>query len=283
MELPDLDALQILYNNAPLDDFCGLSPTEAERLLYDTFGERSPLKIQPEIDDETLDRIPFFRLFEELLKILRRDKFIKLTPGGVFPKKVIVELYSYKFIPEVLIEEGLYKLHNEDYVYSIVAVRITASICSLVKKEAGKLHLTKKGEKLVASGNRYQLFLELLKVFTDKYNWAFLDGSTEMPAAQIGWGFSVYLLHRFGNEARRSSFYGEKYLQAFPHVLSFFPPERYSSPMRNFRHCYTTRTFTRFMEWFGLVTVERFGWMDVNKDPLVTVTDILDKVLYFDV
>ena len=29
-------------NNTPLDDFCGLSPAQIHRMLYDPFGEESP-------------------------------------------------------------------------------------------------------------------------------------------------------------------------------------------------------------------------------------------------
>ena len=32
-------------NNTPLDDFCGLSPAQIHRLLYDPFGEESPAGI----------------------------------------------------------------------------------------------------------------------------------------------------------------------------------------------------------------------------------------------
>lgn len=88
MKIPDdIEANFILRNNTPLDDFLGLSPTEIHHLLYDTFGDKSPIQLRDNIDDKTLDQIPLFRIAEEFLKIIHRDKQIKLTPLGALPKK----------------------------------------------------------------------------------------------------------------------------------------------------------------------------------------------------
>jgi len=39
------------HNNTPLDDFCGLSPAQMTRLLYDPFGEESPARYNLELTD----------------------------------------------------------------------------------------------------------------------------------------------------------------------------------------------------------------------------------------
>ena len=80
MKQQDLESMLFLVNNNPLDDFCGLSPNEVHSLLYDTFGDNSLLKIKADISDQTFNNIRFFRLTEEFLKIIQRDRFIKLTP-----------------------------------------------------------------------------------------------------------------------------------------------------------------------------------------------------------
>jgi hypothetical protein len=99
MKIPDdIETNILLRNNTPLDDFLGLSPTEIHHLLYDTFGDKSPVQFRDNIDDETLDQIPLFRIAEEFLKIIYRDNQIKLTPLGALPKKVMVELYDKRFL-----------------------------------------------------------------------------------------------------------------------------------------------------------------------------------------
>ncbi|MBI5042913.1 MAG: hypothetical protein HZC10_03605 [Nitrospirae bacterium] len=96
MKQQDLESIRLLVNKIPLDDFCGLTPNEVHSLLYDTFGDNSPLKIKGDISNQTFNNIPFFRLTEEFLKIIQRDRFIKLTPLGALPKKILHELYNHR-------------------------------------------------------------------------------------------------------------------------------------------------------------------------------------------
>lgn len=88
MKLQDDIKSNILHwNNTPVDDFLGLTPTEVHHLLYEAFGDKSPIQFRDDIDDETLDQIPLFRIVEEYLKIIQREKQIKLTPLGALQKK----------------------------------------------------------------------------------------------------------------------------------------------------------------------------------------------------
>jgi hypothetical protein len=100
MKPQDIESTILLQNNIPQGDFSGLTPSEIHYLLYFPYNEKSPLKFQKDIKDSDLNDIPFFRLTEEFLKIVQRDKQIKLTPLGALPKKVVVELYSHRFILE---------------------------------------------------------------------------------------------------------------------------------------------------------------------------------------
>jgi hypothetical protein len=77
----------MLQNNSPVDDFLGLSPEEMHHLLYGTYGDKSPVQFQNDIDERTLDQIPIFRIAEHFLKIIQRDRQIKLTPLGAFAQK----------------------------------------------------------------------------------------------------------------------------------------------------------------------------------------------------
>ena len=275
----DIDLL--LRSNMPVENFLGLTPTEVHYLLYDTFGEKSPLQFRNDLDDTMLDQIPLFRIVEEYLKIIKRDKQIKLTPLGALPKKVMVELYDKKILLDEHIESGLIKLWREQDCISIANASFTSKLAGLVKKANGKLALTKKGVKLLQPENRILLFKLFFQTFTEKLMWGSNDGYPDKAVGQLGWAFSVYMLTQFGDQPYTTDFYAEKYLKAFPNFITFFKPS-YSTPERQCAHCYSIRTFNRFLLWFGFVTVERQKhYLDLETDKF-TGTDLVKKVFSFD-
>jgi hypothetical protein len=79
MEFPNIDESINLYNNSPQEKLSGLSPFQTYEIIHNPLGEKSPIKYRNNIDDKVLDKIPFFRIAEEFLKIIERDKLIKLT------------------------------------------------------------------------------------------------------------------------------------------------------------------------------------------------------------
>ena len=282
MKMPDdIEANILLENNTPMDYFLGLSPTEIHYLLYDTFGNKSPVQFHDDIDDKTLDQIPLFRIAEEFLKIIDRDKQIKLTPLGALPKKVIAELYGKRFLLEELVENGISKLWREEDSISIRSARLTAELAGLVRKANGKLTLTKKATKLLETNNRLQVFKQFFQSFTDKFLWSFNDGYPEQPIGQLGWAFSAIMLDKFGDKAQKVDFYADKYLRAFPKFITFFQPD-YSTPERQFFRCYGIRTFNRFFLWFGFVTVDQQKkYLDLDDDKFIK-TDLMKIIFKID-
>ncbi len=282
MKLPDdIETNILLRNNAPMDDFLGLSPTEIHHLLYDTFGDKSPIQFREGIDGKTLDQIPIFRIVEDYLKIIQRDKQIKLTPLGALPKKVMVELYNKRYLLEEHIENGITKLWREEDSISIRSARLTVELAGLVKKISGKLTLTKTATKLLETNNRLQIFKQFFQAFTDKFLWSFNDGYPEQPIGQLGWAFSVIMLDKFGDQPQTVDFYADKYLKAFPKFITFFQPD-YSTPERQFFRCYGVRTFDRFLLWFGFVTVDKQKiFLDLDTDKFKR-TDLVQNIIKID-
>lgn len=277
----DIETNILLLNNSPVDDFLGLSPTEIHNLLYDTFGDKSPVQFRDDIDDKTLDQIPLFKIVEDYLKIIQRDKHIKLTPLGALPKKVMVELYDKRFLLDEHIESGITKLWKEDDCIAIRSARLTAEIAGLVKKVSGKLTLTRTGTKLLETNNRLQIFRQFFQAFTNKFLWSFNDGYPEQPIGQLGWAFSLILLDRFGHQPQTVEYYADKYLRAFPKFITFFQPD-YSTPERQFFRCYGVRTFDRFFLWFGFVTVDKQKILiDLDTDKFKR-TDLVKRIFKID-
>lgn len=281
MHLHDIDAALILSNNTPVDDFCGLTATEMHRLLYNPLEERSPLAFRREIDDAVLDRVPFFRLTEEFLKIVQREGSVKLTATGALQRKVLHELYAMKFIPEEYIESGIVKLSREQDSIVLFSMHFNTELAHLIKQTRGRVTLTKEGTRLLKREHRQQLFEAVFAAFALRFGWSSNDGYCEFPVGQYGWGHSVYLLTQFGDKEQPLQFYANKYLLAFPTLLDHFKSITYGTPLKNFTACYSIRVFSRFLEWFGLVTVEKPRGYIRDHSEKVTRSDILDKVLYF--
>ena len=277
-----IEAEVLLRNNSPIADFENLSPTNFHYILYNTYNENSPVHFHKHIDNETLDKVLLFRVVEDFIRIIEREKFIKLTPLGALPKKVMVELYDKKYIYDELIEIGITKLWKEQDCIAILSTKIVTEIAGITKKINGKMTLTKKGTTFLKLENRQAFFELFITTFADKFNWSFNDGYPEKPIGQIGWTFTVYLLEKYGKNFQSESFYAEKYLKALPDFLNEFETNGYRPQNELFASCYGVRTFQRFLEWFGLVETDREIRKKWNEDFEIKATDILTKIFRID-
>lgn len=282
MKLPhDLEATILLQNNSPIDDFLGLSPNQMHHLIYDAFSDNSPVQFRNDIDDTTLDRIPLFRIVEEYLKIIQRDKQIKLTPLGALPRKVLVELYDKQLLPDRFIESGITKLMREENCISIWSARLAAELAGFVRKTSGKLTLTKTATKLLDTNNRLQMFKLFFRAYTGKFNWGYHDNYPEVNHLQFAWAFSVILLNKYGDKPETVDFYATKFLKAFPHILPQFESD-YASPEQQFSDCYCFRTFEKFFLWFGFMTVDKKRMLlNTDKDKF-TGTGVVKNIFAID-
>lgn len=184
MKIPhDLEKAVFLKNNTPVSDFLGLTPSEVHILVYQPYSESSPVRLRSDIESDTLDQIPLFRIAEDYMRIIRRDREIKLTPLGALPKKVMVELYEKRHLLDDAIESGLTKLSKEADCIAISSMRHVLELAGLVKKVRGRLSLTKKGLALMSEDQRTPLFATFITTYTEQFNWGFNDG---YQVGQIG-------------------------------------------------------------------------------------------------
>ncbi len=264
-------------NNASLDDFMGLSPYLMHQLLYHTYEDTSPVHLREVIDEDALDKIPLFRIIEEYLRIIEREGSIKLTPLGALQKKVVVELYYKRCITEDSIENGISKLHREQDAPAIVSARHTAQLAGLVRSHNGRLFLTTMATSLLTSNDRVSLFRKVIQAFTNAFNWSYNDGYEPHRVAQVGWGYSLWLLATYGNQPLPMDFYAQKYLRAFPMFLSEFQTT-HRSPIESFVACYSLRTFIRGFNWLGFVNIVGRKTMSKEGLPIVVATDLVKRV-----
>lgn len=278
MDLKDIqkhiDQVMNEQNNKPIPEFEGYSPFEMHKILHFTFAIDSPLKLQ-KLSDADYHRIPILNQIRYLADLIKKNGEIKLTNKGFLPTKIVSDLYSQGFLKEELIESGISKLYKETDSMTINLTRILTELSGLTKKRNGKLSLTKSSQNILADNK--ELLRQIFLTFTNKFNWPYYDGYGENQIGQLGYGFSLILLSKYGQIKRPDSFYAEKYFMAFPKLLDSLEPtygtlERYSTK------CYSIRTFERFLDYFGLVTIEeeKKGFDSIR---YITKTDLYDRLI----
>ncbi len=270
-----LETLQNEQNNRSIPEFEGYSPTEMLFVVYDPFGDNSPLQLL-ELSNADYSQIPIFNQIRYLLQLINESEELKLTAKSFLPPKIVADIYNQKFIKEELIESGVSKLYRESASKSINLTRILLELSGLVKKRNKKLSLTPKGKE--ALNKHYKLLRSIVITFGTKFNWAYYDGCGQNDIGQLGFGFSLILLNKYGSEKRPESFYGKKYLKAFPSLLEQIKPSRYyTTKEEEFYQCYSLRTFKRFLSYFGLIEIDAGDKWDAEK--FIKKTVLFDKLI----
>jgi len=154
--------------------------------------------------------------------------------------------------------------------------RILAQLAKITKKRNNKLSLTKTGEKL--DSNNQRLLETIFKTMATRFKWAYYDRFGDNDIGQLGYGFSLILLHKYGDKKRLDIFYAEKYFKAFPNLMVFTDSPFCKTPKHHSYSCYSMRTFNRFMHYFGLVKIEKVEdkW---DSDLLISKTELFDKLI----
>lgn len=261
------------YNQRGMDDFEGYSPEEMNYILYDPFGEKSPIELV-RMPGEYYEKIPMLNQVKYLTSVVASGNGLKLTKLGFLPVKVVADIYSQGFLKDELIESGISKLYKETDSKTIRLARILTEVSGLVKVRKNVMSLTRAGEEMLK--DEHSVLLKLLEVFMMKYNWSYFDGYSQNNIGRLGAGFTFLLLSRYGDEKRLDRFYAEKYLRAFPALLNEVEEDHFSSPEDVLSRCYSIRTFDRFLYFFGLVDIDDKGMLKPN---YIQKTNLFDKLI----
>lgn len=269
-----LDELINEQNNQGLPDFEGYSPTEMQYILYDTFGENSPIEFLSLTVSE-YQKIPILNQVKYLLKLVEKHSELKLTTKGFLPTKIVADIYNQKFIEDEMIEAGISKLYKETDSKSINLTRILLELSGLVKKRNNKLSLTRKGKSVIK--DNYTLLMNIFITFGTKFNWAYYDGYGQNSIGQLGFGYPLILLNKYGREKRLDKFYADKYFKAFPKLIESIEPSQFQTKAVKAVRCFSIRTFDRFLNYFGLINIDKEKEWDADK--YISKTKIFDKLI----
>lgn len=261
-------------NERSLSEFEGYSPEEMNRILYDTFRESSPIQLK-EMSSAEYDKIPLLNQIKYLADIIEDARGLKLTKKGYLPIAV-AELYDQGFMKDEHIEAGITKLYKETDSITVNLPKILLEISPIAKKRNGILSLTKKGVNI--RNNNAELLKTIFEICATKFNWAYYDGYGENQIGQLGHGFTLILLSKYGDEQRSDSFYADKYFKAFPQLLYGIEPS-YGTLESYSAGCYSIRTFDRFLQYFGLVQMEGKR-MGLIKNKRIKKTELFDQLIH---
>jgi hypothetical protein len=278
MDLKDIqkqiDQVMSEQNNRSVPEFEGYSPFEMHNILHFTFAIDSPLRLQ-KLTDSDYKKIPILNQIKYLMGLIEKNGEIKLTNKGFLPTKIVSDIYKQGFLIDEHIEIGISKLYKETDSMTVNLTRILIELSGLTKKRNGKLSLTKSSKKTL--GDNEELLRQIFLTFANKFNWVYYDRYGENQIGQLGYGFSLILLSKYGQIKRLDSFYAKKYFMAYPNLLDSIVPtygtlESYSTM------CYSIRTFERFLDYFGLITIEeeRKGFDSIR---YITKTDLFDRLI----
>lgn len=236
-----------------LDSFDGYSPNEMVFILYQLFGDNSSVKFQ-KLTEAEYKKIPLLNQIKYIIELITEKGRLKLTAKGFFSKKIVTDIYQQGFLKDYLIEKGYKKRRLEKDIPVINLARNLLEMSGIAKKRHGYLSLTKKGEKTVP--DNFALLTAILKTFFTKFNWGYYDRYDNDEAGRLGIGFTLILLSKYGNKKRSPVFYADKYYKAFPFLIDKFMYTTYSTPEKSASRCYSLRSFEKYLNYLGLITLE---------------------------
>jgi hypothetical protein len=279
MDLKDIqrhiDKVMNEQNNRAIPEFAGYSPFEMHQILHNTFESKSPIKLQ-RLSEIEYKRIPMLNQVKYFMHLISDNGEIKLTARGFLPTKIVKDIYAQEYLEEVLFKSGISQLYKESDSMTVNLTRILTELSGLIKKRNGKLSLTKNGEKLISDD--YKLLDLIFKTITTKFNWAYYDGYGNNQIGQLGFGFSLILISKYGSKKHIDKFYADKYFKALPDLFEHDSPTEFSTAQKRSVGCYSLRSFDRFLNYFGLIKIDLAdkSW---DADKCITKTKLFDKFI----
>lgn len=241
-------------NQAPCEDFHGLSPERLRRFLYLPFDSSQEVCFPERL--ETQPVAPILILFG-LLTTAIGEQGLKPTATGNLPRNLCREAALAYWGEEKYRENTRFGGINreEDFIELHVA-RLAAELAGLIRKYRGRFILSRDCRGLLAESGSGGIYPRLLRAYVEQFNWGYWDCYPGIPCIQRAWLFTLYLLVRHGDDWRPQAFYEDAFLRAFPQALGELKPNPVFPPEQEIRSCYTLRTLVRFVGFLGLATVE---------------------------
>ena len=241
-------------NQAPLDEFHGLSPEQMHRILDFPFDSPELVTYAQVAGGDP--KAPILTLFGLLAKAIG-EQGLKPTATGNLPRNVCREAALAYWGDEAYRKETRFAgINKEDDFSGLHVTRLVAEQAGLIRKCRGRFILSRECRTLLDDHGPAGIYPRLLHSYARNYNWAYRDRYPDLGFIQHSFLFTLYLLNLNGGEWLPEVFYEDAFLRAFPRVLSEVAPTPYFTPEQTVRSCYTLRTLVNFTVFLGLAEVE---------------------------
>lgn len=275
-----LDQYNQQKNSASIGEFHGLSPEQMHRFLYMPFDSEELVTFQPVLSTEPQGQAAF--LLNMLIEAIGEEG-IKLTAKGNLGQKFCQkasEVYFDRY-PEPF-PSGR-PIRTETNFEPLHVIRLTAQLAGLLRKHKGRLMLTKRCSKSLEQNGVMEVYPLLMNAYIRKFNWAYRDGYDQISFIQQSFLFSLYLLFKYGENWRLTTFYSDNFLRAFPMILQEIEPRPYASPEDTLRRVYSVRVLHRFAGFFGLADIEQVSTDPINPEYRIRATGSLNEMMTWNV
>lgn len=273
-----LDRITYRKNHTPVDDFAGLSPEQMHRMLHFPFDSPRVAIFFENLPSEA--SAPILTLFHLLAEGIGDG--LKPTATGNLPRSLVQSAALTYWGEEIHRERTRYgAIRTEPDFKDLHVTRIVAEIAGLVRKYKGKLIFSRKARKLLDRQGAAGVYPVLLRAYTGPFNWGYRDRYEDLGIVQQSFLFSMYLVHRFGEDWREVTFYEDAFVRAFPMALNMIGPNPYTTPERYVGHCYALRSLVNFLAFFGLVETEPAEKPLFDRIARVRKAALLDQVVTF--
>lgn len=266
-------------NQAPLEDFQGLSPEQMHRILDLPFDSPELVTHAPVVGGNP--EAPILTLFCLLSEAIGREG-LKPTAAGNLPRNVCRQAASvYRGDNAIRDDAPIAAINREEDFFDLHVTRRVAELAGLIRRYRGRIIVSRECRALLADHGLGGIYPRLLHSYIRAFNWAYRDGYPNLGFIQRSFLFTLYLLNRHGGGWLPAVYYEDAFLRAFPGVLSEMTPDPYFEPERTVRKCYTWRALVNFGAFLGLADVEPISEIGNDRRYRVRKRPLLDEVVRF--
>ena len=181
-------------NNAPVEDFLGLSPAQVEEL------SQSPLInsiVTPNLTTKaSTDNLAAYYMYA-ILELANQDP-IKLTAKGNLPLKFCQQLLlDANRHCQLNIDERYLKIRSEQDYTLLHALRLAMEEAGYLDTSKTRSKITQQGKDLLAHRTTSKALVDIMQAFVDSLNWgAFGRFDYDITGIQDNMTFALYLLYK---------------------------------------------------------------------------------------
>ncbi len=261
--------------------FSDLSPEQMNALLYDPFDSPDYIRFTKSFEKEY--SAPILTLFSLLVEAIGEEG-LKSTAKGNLPQRFCRDAALSYWGEELHQEKTRFAgINKEDDFFELNVTRLVAEMAGLVRKYRGKFILSRECRRILKKQGIMGVYPLLFKTYIEEYNWAYGDRYEDLPLIQQSFAYTLYLLQHFTAQWQHQSILEEKYVQAFPMLLSEIPGDEYFTPEQYLRSCYTHRAINRFAAFLGLIELEKVDKEQYLSSYRIKKLPLLDALVSFSV